>query len=123
MNSIDRRAVLGGLALAAAVPCSARAQSAGGWHPTRPIQLVVGFAPGGGSDDIARTIAEAAAPSIPEPMVVVNRPGAGGALAAEQVARAPCQTATLCCWPAAARAPPCPLTATCPTTRSGHSAR
>ena len=59
-----------------------------GWQPTRPVQLVAGFAPGGGSDTIARTIAEAAAPFVPQPLVVVNRPGAGGALAAEQVARA-----------------------------------
>jgi hypothetical protein len=36
---------------------------------------------------IARTIAEAAAPFVPQPTIVVNRPGAGGALAAEQVAR------------------------------------
>ena len=59
------------------------------WQPTRPIQLIVGFAPGGGSDIIARTIAEAASPLYPVPLVVMNRPGAGGALAAEQVARLP----------------------------------
>ncbi|KAA2212013.1 Bug family tripartite tricarboxylate transporter substrate binding protein [Teichococcus oryzae] len=88
MTIINRRAVLGGLALAPAAPRILRAQGAAGWQPTRPIQLVVGFAPGGGSDVIARTIAEAASPFVPQPMVVVNRPGAGGALAAEQVARA-----------------------------------
>ena len=59
------------------------------WLPTRPIQLIAGFAPGGGSDIIARTIAEAAAPFYPVPLVVLNRPGAGGAVAAEQVARLP----------------------------------
>jgi tripartite-type tricarboxylate transporter receptor subunit TctC len=89
MNRIHRRAALGGLAIALAAPRILRAQgSSGGWQPTRPVQLVAGFAPGGGSDVIARTIAEAAAPFIPQPLVVVNRPGAGGALAAEQVARA-----------------------------------
>ena len=72
------------LAAPALVALPARAQS---WVPTRPIQLIVGFAPGGGSDIIARTIAEAAAPLYPVPLVVINRAGAGGALAAEQVAR------------------------------------
>ena len=75
---LTRRALL-------ATPALAQAS----WQPTRPIQLVVGFAPGGGSDIIARTIAEAAGPLYPVPLVVLNRPGAGGALAAEQVARLP----------------------------------
>lgn len=65
----------------------ARAQGTG-WQPTRPMQLIVGFAPGGGTDIIARTIQEACTPLFPVPLVVVNRPGAGGALAAEQVSRA-----------------------------------
>ena len=79
-----RRIILGAGATLA-TPRLARAQR---WQPTRPIQLVVGFAPGGGSDIIARTIAEACAPLFPVPLVVVNRVGAGGALAAEGVARA-----------------------------------
>ncbi len=68
------------------LPVSARAQTS--WQPTRPMQLIVGFAPGGGTDIIARTIVEAVTPAFPVPLVVVNRPGAGGAIAAEQVARA-----------------------------------
>jgi tripartite-type tricarboxylate transporter receptor subunit TctC len=79
-----RRLLLGLATLPLAAPRLARAQ---GWQPTRPIQLTVGFAPGGGTDIIARTIAEACTPLFPVPLVVVNRPGAGGALAAEQVSR------------------------------------
>ena len=85
MERINRRAFLG--ATGAALACPAFAQQIGAWQPTRPIQLIVGYAPGGGSDIIARTIAEACAPLMPVPMVVVNRPGAGGALAADFVAR------------------------------------
>jgi tripartite-type tricarboxylate transporter receptor subunit TctC len=93
MAGFSRRAGLAAALGSLAAPRVLRAQGGGdgggaGWQPTRPVQLVTGFAPGGGSDTIARTIAEAAAPFVPQPMVVVNRPGAGGALAAEQVARA-----------------------------------
>ncbi len=83
---IRRRGLLTLAAAPLAIAAIARAQ---GWQPTRPIQLIAGFAPGGGSDIIARTIAEACTPIFPVPLVVVNRPGAGGALAAEQVARMP----------------------------------
>ena len=86
MERINRRGLLGAAGAALAAP--AYAQQIGQWQPSRPIQLIVGYAPGGGSDIIARTIAEACAPIIPVPMVVVNRPGAGGALGAEFVARA-----------------------------------
>ncbi len=59
MTGIHRRATLAGLAAAAlAAPRVLRAHGSGEWQPTRPVQLVAGFAPGGGSDTIARTIAE-----------------------------------------------------------------
>lgn len=92
MRTDRRRLLLGLAALPLAAPRLAAAQ---GWQPTRPIQLTVGFAPGGGSDIIARTIAEACTPLFPVPLVVVNRPGAGGALAAEQVSRLPPDGTTL----------------------------
>jgi tripartite-type tricarboxylate transporter receptor subunit TctC len=81
----QRRPLLAGLAALAATP--ARAQS--DWQPTRPIQCIIGFAPGGGADLIARAIIEAAQPLIPQPLVVVNKPGAGGTIAAQQVAGMP----------------------------------
>jgi tripartite-type tricarboxylate transporter receptor subunit TctC len=49
--------------------------------PTRPITFVVGFAPGGGADVFSRALAEAAKTALPQPLVVENRPGAGGTAA------------------------------------------
>lgn len=65
------------------------ARGARAWEPSRPIQLIVGFAPGGGADLAGRAIAEAASRFFPVPLVVINKPGAGGAIAAQQVANAP----------------------------------
>lgn len=58
------------------------------WQPTKPIEIVVGFSAGGGTDIIARQIAAAAQPLFPVPLVIVNKPGAAGTIAAQQVARA-----------------------------------
>ena len=79
----QRRPLLAGLLGLAAAP--ARAQPVA-WQPSHPVQCIIGFAPGGGADLIARAIIEAAQPLIPQPLVVVNRPGAGGTIAAQQVA-------------------------------------
>lgn len=83
---VRRRQVLAGIATGLAAP-AVRAQQ--GWQPTRPIQCIIGFAPGGGADLIARAIIEASQPLIPQPLVVVNKPGAGGTIAAQQVAGMP----------------------------------
>jgi len=61
---------------------------AGAWEPKRPIQIIVGFSPGGGTDVIARALATAAQETMPVPLVVINRPGASGVIAAEFVANA-----------------------------------
>lgn len=63
------------------------AQAQGAW-PTRPIKLLVGFAPGGSSDMVARLIATPLGDRLGQPVVVENRAGAGGNIAAEAVAKA-----------------------------------
>jgi len=80
---ITRRTMM---AATAGLAAASTAGTARAWEPARPIQLIVGFAPGGGADLAARAIAEASSRFFPTPLVVMNRPGAGGAIAAQQVA-------------------------------------
>jgi tripartite-type tricarboxylate transporter receptor subunit TctC len=63
--------------------------------PERPIHLIVGQAPGGHSDVLARIVAQRFSDLLKQPVVVENRGGAGGTLAADAVARAPADGYTL----------------------------
>src|ERR671937_1489803 len=63
----------------------AQAQS----YPARPIHLIVPFPPGGGNDTVARAIAQQIGPDLGQPVVVDNRPGAGGSVGAELAAKSP----------------------------------
>jgi tripartite-type tricarboxylate transporter receptor subunit TctC len=58
-------------------------------YPTKPIQIIVAFPPGGGSDVAARTISNKLSAVLGQPVVVINKPGAGGLLGAQTVKSAP----------------------------------
>ena len=64
-------------------------------YPTRPIKLVVGFAPGGGSDFIARLVSTRLNEKLSQPVIVDNKPGAGGNLGAELAIKSPADGYTL----------------------------
>ena len=84
-------------ALALALPCvEAGAQSVPPpSYPSKPVRIVVPFTPGGGTDTIGRVLAQKLGASFGQQFIVDNRPGAGGRVGAELVARAPADGHTL----------------------------
>ena len=77
MSLSNRRHLLGLLALAA-LPLSALAQAPA--FPTKPVELVVPYPAGGGTDVLGRAFAVAAVKHLPQPLIVMNKPGAAGAI-------------------------------------------
>ncbi|MBE9605369.1 tripartite tricarboxylate transporter substrate binding protein [Acetobacteraceae bacterium H6797] len=87
---ITRRLTLAGMAGLATplvLPLAAPAVHAQGAWPNKPIRLIVAFAPGGQSDTIARLMVPLVSEALGQSIVVENRGGAGGAIAAGEVAR------------------------------------
>src|SRR5262249_39616350 len=72
------------LSCAAAAGSTAQAQA----YPTRPIRLVVGFAPGGNTDVFARLLSAGVKDRLGQTVIIENKPAANGAVAAETVAKA-----------------------------------
>ena len=90
MNLINRRSAIA--ATLGTLAASTRAQSD---LPSRPITLVVGFAPGGPNDLVARQLALRLSDQLKQQVIVENRPGANGNIAAMHVARAQADGSTL----------------------------
>ncbi|HYF06955.1 MAG TPA: tripartite tricarboxylate transporter substrate-binding protein, partial [Acetobacteraceae bacterium] len=80
---LTRRAAL---CAAALLPLAAHAQS--GWRPTRPVTFIVPFAAGSGTDTVARIMAQMLEQDWGIQVVIDNRPGGNGAIAAVATARA-----------------------------------
>jgi tripartite-type tricarboxylate transporter receptor subunit TctC len=80
-----------GAATAPALPRLAAALD----YPTRPIKVIIGFAPGGPADILARLIGQSLSEQLGQPFVIENRPGAGTTIATEAVARAAADGYTL----------------------------
>ena len=59
-------------------PLASPALAQGEWRPARPLTMIVAFAAGGGTDVAARTVARFMEKDLGQPVVVLNRPGAGG---------------------------------------------
>jgi tripartite-type tricarboxylate transporter receptor subunit TctC len=81
------------LAMAVASPLAAVAQTAD--FPSRPVKILVGASPGGTTDTMARAIATEMTTALGQPVIVENKPGAGGNLAADAVAKSPSDGYTL----------------------------
>jgi tripartite-type tricarboxylate transporter receptor subunit TctC len=86
MSKLSRRVTLCALGALLAAALSARSPAlAQSDYPTRPIRMVVGFAAGGGNDIFARLVGAKLGEILGQPVVIENRAGAGGRLAAEYV--------------------------------------
>jgi len=83
------------VSLGIGITALASLQAAAQGYPNKPIKIVVPFAPGGGSDSVARVISERLAKEWGQPVIIENRAGAGGAIGAEFVAKSAADGYTL----------------------------
>ena len=97
MTSHSRRLQLKALAALAGLTGAAGvvAQGGAGGYPSREIRFIVPFPPGGGNDILARMLGPKMAEALGKPVVIDNRPGAGGNLGTDQAARSPADGYTI----------------------------
>jgi tripartite-type tricarboxylate transporter receptor subunit TctC len=88
LMTVISRAVLR-LVTAAAIACAISQSAFALDYPTKTIRLIVGVAAGGANDTVARMVAQALSERLGQPVVVENRPGAGGNIGLEAVVNAP----------------------------------
>src|SRR4029077_5434898 len=74
---------------------SATVRAADGEYPTKPIRMLVGFAPGGGTDTTARALTPKLSERLGQQMIIDNRPGAAGNIATDIVTKAPADGYTI----------------------------
>ena len=86
--TLSRRDLLQIAAALATTQAIGRAGAQSNW-PTKPIRLVIGFGPGGGTDIMARVLAQVMSEALGQPIIVDNRPGASGSIAAADVIKSP----------------------------------
>jgi tripartite-type tricarboxylate transporter receptor subunit TctC len=82
------RRALAACGIVLALALAAAPAGAAGDYPSRPVHLIVPFPPGGGADILARTVMPRIEKTLGQPIVIENKPGAGGNVGAEYVARA-----------------------------------
>jgi tripartite-type tricarboxylate transporter receptor subunit TctC len=88
------RAAIAALAAIAADAASAQGDPAAN-YPNRPIRLIVGFAAGGGNDLFARLVGQKLSENLGQPVIIENKPGAGGRIAVEYVKSQPADGYTI----------------------------
>jgi tripartite-type tricarboxylate transporter receptor subunit TctC len=81
------RAIWLRLALSSALVCAALVSAQAQTYPSKPVRLVLPYAPGGIIDYVGRTLAQKLTENLGQPVVAENRPGAGGVLGTDSVAR------------------------------------
>jgi tripartite-type tricarboxylate transporter receptor subunit TctC len=92
---VPRRLILGGTLAGLATPALTTPALAQGAWPQRPLRMLIGFAPGGFTDIMARATAEQLSAQLGQPVVIENRSGASGTIATQAVARATADGHTL----------------------------
>ena len=91
---LGRRNFLHLAAVAAALPAASRIARAQA-YPARPVRIIVGAAPSGTYDIMARLIGQSLSERLGQPLVIENRPGGGGNIGTEAVVRTPADGYTL----------------------------